>query len=441
VSDFPAEEFHLDGEPGAIKGSARQWSQFGSAATDAATEIRSLDSSLFIGPEGDQYRDGLNDKLPPHLDVTGQAYSKVGAALSSYADALTGLQGRMSPLRVRAPGLWDALQQAKGRVGAAQAADRQHEQQRESDARSRPPDQPAPPDTYRSDLGAATASLSAAQQAWDDCLNAARAVKSDLHVAIDAADRAIRDAADTRFAHNPHGWGALVAGFKNFVSDHVQGLAKLSGVLKLVSGIAGVLSFIPVIGEAALAVSLVTAGAALAIDASIKFATGKGSWTSIVVDGALLALPFGIGKGMEVLRGARGAESLAVVAEEGSEARRVLELGYKPGWTAAQRAEADMKVGQLDDLAQDGNLLKSEPQRSPSNLRDQFKDHFGLDELPADKDVDHIHDLQLGGADDVATNTQLLDSSVNRSLGKQIDHRIAGDDLGTQYHGVTIHDR
>jgi hypothetical protein len=437
VSDFPAAEFQLDGEPGAIRGSARQWSEFGQAAAEAAADIRSLDSSLFIGPEGDMYRDGLNSDLPPHLDVTGQAYSKVGSTLASFADSLAGLQDRMSPLRVKAPGLWEALQQAQRRVAAAQSADATHTAQLAHDALTRPPLQPAPPDNYHSDLGAASGSLAAAQQAWDNCLTAARSVKTDVQTAVTNAAKAIHEAADSRFAHNPHGFGALVAGFKNFVKDHVSALAKLSGVLKLVSGIAGVLSFIPVIGEAALAVSLVTGGLALAIDASIKFSTGQGSWKSIMVDGALMAVPFGLGKGIEALRGARGAVE---VVEEGRNGENILALTYKPGWTAAQRAEADMKVTQLDDLGSDGRLIKSEPARSP-NLRDRFKAHFGLDDLPPGKDVDHIHDLQLGGADDVANNTQLLDSSVNRSLGSQINNRIAGHDLGTPYHGVIIGER
>jgi hypothetical protein len=53
-----------------------------------------------------------------------------------------------------------------------------------------------------------------------------------------------------------HGFGALVAGFENFVRDHGAGLAKLSGVLKLVSGICGILSFVPVIDVVAAPLAL-----------------------------------------------------------------------------------------------------------------------------------------------------------------------------------------
>ena len=75
----------------------------------------------------------------------------------------------------------------------------------------------------------------------------------------------------------------------------MQTLSKISGVLKTVSAVAGVLSFIPVIGEIAAPIALATGAGALAIDASIKYATGQGSWKSIVVDGALMAVP-GVGK-------------------------------------------------------------------------------------------------------------------------------------------------
>ncbi|HEX5496232.1 MAG TPA: hypothetical protein VFX70_16830 [Mycobacteriales bacterium] len=285
----------MDGDPGGIRASAGQWSAFGREATDAAGHIRSLDTSLFIGPEGDQYRQGLKDSLPPHLDVTGQAYSKVASALDAFAGSLGGLQTRMRPLAARAPGLWQALQAAQGRVDSAKSADTRHSQTLTAQALTATPDNPPPPDTYQSDSPAASAALSNAQREWNDCLGQARKVKSDLTKAINTCVNTVNAAAGMNFKHNPHGWGALVSGFKNFVKDHVAGLAKLSGVLKLVSGIAGVLSFIPVIGEVAAPIALIAGGAALAIDASIKFATGQGSWTSIAVDGALMLLP-GVGK-------------------------------------------------------------------------------------------------------------------------------------------------
>jgi hypothetical protein len=232
MADFPAEEFRLDGDPAAIRSSASDWALFGAEASDAAGRIRSLDTTLFIGPEGDQYRAGLTQSLPPHLDTTGQAYSKVAGALTTFGDALSGLQDRMRPIANRAPGLWEALQAAQGRMATAQAADRTHQQTLNAQARDRQPGQPAPPDTYHSDLGAATTSQ---QQAWNACLTSARQVKADLQTAIDTCCGTIGQAAGARFKKNPHGLGALWDDVKDFGRS---ALSTLSGGLRFLGGLA-----------------------------------------------------------------------------------------------------------------------------------------------------------------------------------------------------------
>jgi hypothetical protein len=415
VSDFPAAEFRLDGNPAAIRSSASRWSTFGQEASDAATQIQSLDTSLFIGPEGDQYRQGLNHSLPPHLKTTGTAYTTVADALSDYAHTLSGLQDRMHPLAAKAPALWQAAQAAQGRVTAAQAADRQHTHTQTADALTKPPDQPAPPDTYHSDTAAATATLSQAHQAWNDCLTAARAVKTDLHTAINHCTTTIQHAADMRFAHNPHGFGALVAGFKDFVKDHVEGLAKLSGVLKLVSGIAGVLSVIPVIGEIALPIALITGGAALAIDASIKFATGQGSWTTIAIDVGLLALP-GIGKlaraGIKTMRGARVGDGPVVFRspagaspEEVAQVRRYVD--------AAERARKDRALSETGRVSTKGELRReSSKEARRERVRAERTD------TPYEGHVGHAPDTTWTGKPE-AYEWHDQTPRVNTSLGRQ----------------------
>lgn len=49
-------------------------------------------------------------------------------------------------------------------------------------------------------------------------------------------------------------------------------------------------------------------------------------------------------------------------------------------------------------------------------------------------DLEHVVDLQLDGTNDMM-NMQLIDRSVNRSLGSQIYHAIKDYDIGT-YLGV-----
>jgi len=420
MAAFPAEEFRIDGDPGAIRSSAAAWNRFGTEASEAAAQIRSLDTSLFIGPEGDQYREGLNNKLPPHLDVAGDAYSKVGGALTSYTETLSSLQDRMRPLATRAPGLWQDLQAAQGRVTSAVAADRRHALQVQADALARPQDETAPPDTYQSDAATASAALSQIQRAWNECLTAARQVKAELRAAVDSTARIIHEAADSRFEHNPSGFGALVAGVKDFVKDHAAGLAKLSGALKLVSGIAGVLSFVPVIGEAALAVSLVTAGAALLIDGSIKLATGKGSWTAIMVDGALIAVPFGVGRAVRGLRGANGAKGL-VEAGDG-----VIRFRPPPGATPEEIAQVQRYVDAAERARLEGRLSKTGRVSTDGELRLEASKAARREKLraaeagtPYDGHAGHAPDTTWIGKPE-AYEWHDQTRKVNSSLGGQV---------------------
>ena len=55
-------------------------------------------------------------------------------------------------------------------------------------------------------------------------------------------------------------------------------------------------------------------------------------------------------------------------------------------------------------------------------------------------DADHTVDLQLGGADDIL-NMSGLDSSVNRSLGSQINGQIKKLPAGTRVNNVRMEDQ
>ncbi|AMM19826.1 hypothetical protein AX769_06240 [Frondihabitans sp. PAMC 28766] len=119
---------------------------------------------------------------------------------------------------------------------------------------------------------------------------------------------------------------------------------------------------------------------------------------------------------------------------------RTLVLMIKPGWDESQVKQAALKTAELNAIAvsgEDGGLRRTRVRRGKvKNLRKRFlQEHPGTD--LAGKDVDHIHELQLGGEDDVA-NMQPLDKSVNRSIGAQIQQQIAKDERGTQYKRVVL---
>ncbi|MNV88229.1 hypothetical protein D3C71_1824140 [compost metagenome] len=113
-----------------------------------------------------------------------------------------------------------------------------------------------------------------------------------------------------------------------------------------------------------------------------------------------------------------------------------LELKYKRGWTAEQRADADMKVKFLNDSPL---TETSTATRSGTSAAARYRKEVGP--IPPGKDVDHKQDLQLNGADDIRANGWLLDKSVNRSLGPQIYNQTKSLPLGTRINDVTIKDR
>ncbi|HSY15737.1 MAG TPA: hypothetical protein VK816_07105 [Jatrophihabitantaceae bacterium] len=392
MADFPVGLFRVDGDPGVVRGSARGWLGFGAEASVAAGEIRGLDTSLFVGPEAERYRDGLTGLLPPHLEVAGRAYSLVGSALVAYADVLLGLQDRMRPLAVRAPYLWEAVQAERQTLSLDQAADHRHELAVTAAVFTRPPGQGLPLDPYRSESGSASVSVSQAQQAWDGCVAAATQIKAELQEAITACVAAIRDASGLRFARNPHGVGSLVAGVKGFVKDHAGALAKLSGVLKTISAVTGLLSFIPVVGEAALTVSLVTGGAALALDASTMWASNRWSVETLGVDALVLAPAGGklAGKGIGLIRTARTAET---ATQDGVNVARV-----GAGDAAADVGGAQTSVD-AEHLVKNaipvGSGLKSDAQHAASS--------FGLDKIGSDGSVFKIK----GGDGKIVTVVQV----------------------------------
>ena len=110
-----------------------------------------------------------------------------------------------------------------------------------------------------------------------------------------------------------------------------------------------------------------------------------------------------------------------------------LQRKYKDGWTAEQRSEADAKVKALSDAT----TIKTFVRRSGSSATARYKSVYGNESVPKGYDVDHIIDLQLGGADDIF-NMNPLDMSVNRSLGVQIKNAIKNYPNGTVFGKLTI---
>ena len=135
---------------------------------------------------------------------------------------------------------------------------------------------------------------------------------------------------------------------------------------------------------------------------------------------------------LEVVNNVKRPQQLENVGESGTDSVDI-ELKYKDGWTAAQKAEADAKVKALSDAT----TVKTPANRGGTSASSRYKSAYGKSSVPSGYDVDHTIDLQLGGADDIL-NMNPLDMSVNRSLGVQIKNTIKDYPDGTVFGQFTI---
>ncbi len=108
-----------------------------------------------------------------------------------------------------------------------------------------------------------------------------------------------------------------------------------------------------------------------------------------------------------------------------------LVLKKKDIWDEMQMSQATRKA---QDLSR-ADTVKTKPGSRNGSASDTFKKEYGKDSVPDGYDVDHVIDLQLGGADHVS-NMRPLDASVNRSMGAQINYLIRDLPEGTKIGNV-----
>lgn len=126
-----------------------------------------------------------------------------------------------------------------------------------------------------------------------------------------------------------------------------------------------------------------------------------------------------------MMRPAGGAPTLREgVTSKPSEVVNI-EVKMMEGWTPEQQGAAMDKINKINNA----NPTVTTDITRGSNTRGRFQKAGG--NVTASQDVDHILDLQLGGADEF-WNMQGLDKSVNRSLGSQIQNQIKNLPAGTK---------
>ncbi|MAU81230.1 MAG: hypothetical protein CME34_05035 [Gordonia sp.] len=133
-----------------------------------------------------------------------------------------------------------------------------------------------------------------------------------------------------------------------------------------------------------------------------------------------------------------GAEKRVAETAVEETSRNALPMKYKDNWTPEQRAEMDRKVSAFNEKVKESGFSQQPgPFVRDPKVRTEFLDSLGLSRPPTGQHVDHVRDLQAGGADEVS-NMQLLDGSVNTSFGSQLKHLMSEQPPGSVFGTVEM---
>ncbi|MDM4762675.1 hypothetical protein QT381_06610 [Galbitalea sp. SE-J8] len=457
---------------------AREYATIGETAREAADMLRRVQgadlSRIWNSDAADSFVDKVED-MPSDLDKAVTSYSGVGDVLQGWSETIDDTQYRADRALTQAKSAHSDLLSAQGRLDDASAdydtynssytsAKSRHDAHQDDDESpaGTPTDAQVTAARNNRDVAAgrvasAKADISSAQSRIDAAKRLVDEARGDWADGESATERGIKDAGDAGLGKE-HWWDRV---FQSELWD------TLITICKVVVAIAGVIVLI--IGGPLAWVVLAAALLVLA-DTLYEMAQGRAGWGDVVfalldcIPGAKgLTTAAGVMKGLSTLA-KTGTRALGALTTTVTTARTALKtadvavtemktvvetathldvpsiaLRFKDGWNDTQKVAAIEKVTALQDLADEGRLVKTvvdDASRS-FDARKLLASVTGKDALRG-LDVDHIHELQLGGAADDILNLKALDPSVNRSLGAQIRAQIADLDFGTIIRLITI---
>jgi uncharacterized protein YukE len=367
---FPALGFDpAPGSPSALLAQAREADRAARALAGAAAAAGRLDAR-WRGAAADAYRDRSRE-LPSDLGRAAVAHGALARELTAYADDLAArqlraadLEDRAAALRARAGGI-EVVRHAT-LVGAGVAGPPAAGGARVAGA---------PGAAGAGVAGAAGAGVAGAAAAagagWaagpsgpggDDAAAAAaaRAVAAELESVIAEARRLlgdhrahaavatarIRAAAEDPPYRKPGLLERLRDRTHNWIAAHAAVLTDIAHGLRLASMVLGAASLVP--GFQFLAPAAIVLGtAAVAIDAGVVWATGRGSWPGLAADATLTVLPTGpVARMVRTAPGvARGLKALNRAIPAAFRGRVFRAVGNLPeGITSAQLAAAAARI-------------------------------------------------------------------------------------------------
>ena len=455
------------GDPYSIRSVATSWSGLADDAEYAETKLNQLlgDEAIsgWIGEAGSTFREKSYD-LPGQLTKCKNSYRMASEAMSWWADKLDGHQYDADRALDDGRAAKHELDSANATLDDASGSGVLAYLKKYGDGD--PPEGVDKPSD--SAISSARNNLSSAQGAVHSAqskLDAARKLAADAgdlreDDGKETADK-IREASDAGIEERS--WWEKA---KDWVEEAWDILIEICKIVVLVLGIVALIIGGPLAWVVFAAAVLVLA------DTIMKYLNGECGLMDVLLAAVdcipgtkgltSLAKLGKLAKGAKGLMGAKGGLKALTVGlkdikvakaatkisgETEGVAKKVLTLKRKPTWTAAQNAEFDKKLAQLQNLAKQGKLQHvgaTAMESRISGLRKIFLNSTGLTKAQAaGKDVDHIHDLQLGGKNfpgglgDIS-NLQLLDLSVNRSVGAQIRNQLKNFNIGDIFDGIDV---
>ncbi|HST63627.1 MAG TPA: hypothetical protein VLM05_00440 [Mycobacteriales bacterium] len=425
VREFPALGFDpAPGDAGALDAAAADVAATGKVFGDASANVSRLNSSGWTGDAADAFRGQLKD-LPRDLDLAARSHQTAARALTDYQSGLVSRQRRAAELETRAADLRRREQSAVAEVNrlAGQTAP------------SGSPEFARLKSQYDSARSTATTLGSDLREV----LAQARRLHDEHRSAASTAAGRIRDVADAPYKEP--GWLSRAwSSVKGWIADHADALAKISSVLKGISAVLGVLSFVP--GLQFLAPFAMGLGvAALVIDGALCLA-GKGDWKSFALDVVLTVLPTGpvmraVKRIPGVTKALKGANALIPASVKGKLFRAVGNLPEDVSPTQLSEAASRIKseVGELgDDIIVQGSRAghSAKPTSDvdfgvrvdPDKFDDLVRQRFGNPNPGSAKERTMLHAMETGKIQAGEAGLRGLRRGLEQDLGKEVDLSI-----------------
>ncbi|HEY6744594.1 MAG TPA: hypothetical protein VI357_02635 [Mycobacteriales bacterium] len=420
--EFPALGFDpAPGDPGALSSAAADVAGTGKVFGDASAHVSRLNSSGWTGDAADAFRGQLKD-LPRDLDLAARSHQTAARALTDYQTGLVSRQRRATELETQAAELRRRESAAVAEVNrlAGQTAP------------SGSPEYARLKSQYDSARSTATTLGSELQEV----IAQARRLHGEHRSAASTAAGTIRGVAEAPYKEP--GWLSRAwSSVKGWISDHADVLAKISSVLKGISAVLGVLSFVP--GLQFLAPFAMGLGvAALVIDGALCLA-GKGDWKSFAIDVVLTVLPTGpvmraVKRIPGVTKTLKGANALIPASVKGKLFRAVGNLPEGVSATQLDSAAARIRSEAAhlgDDVIVQGSRAghSARPDSDidfgirvdPDRFEQLVRERFGTPNPGSAKERTMLAALERGRLHTKEAGLRALRNGLAEDLGRDVD--------------------